>query len=205
MVWCNEFYCKMSVNFLFYVFSFLVSLSAILSIVSKNSVHAVLYLVLTFFSSAWIMLLLNAEFLAMLLIIVYVGAIAVLFLFVVMMLQTNYTHKQSMLQTSTAGIIACVVFVQMLSFLFFKSIQSDGKIITNIPLAEVSSELYINNFVNFQIVGMILLVAMVAVILLTLEKSSTFTRRQKISRQVLRKKEDCIIMTKPEIGKGVKF
>ena len=151
------------------------------------------------------MLLLNAEFLAMLLIIVYVGAIAVLFLFVVMMLQTNYTHKQSMLQTSTAVIIAGMVFVQMLSFLFFKSIKGDGKIITNIPLIEVSTELYINNFVNFQIVGMILLIAMVAVILLTLEKSSTFTRRQNISSQVLRKKEDCITMTKPEIGKGVKI
>ena len=195
----------MSVNFLFYTFSFLISLSAILSIVSKNSVHAVLYLVLTFFSSAWIMLLLNAEFLAMLLIIVYVGAIAVLFLFVVMMLQTNYTHKKSMLKTSTAVIISALVFVQMLSFLFFRSIKSDGKIITNIPLAEVSTELYINNFVNFQIVGMILLIAMVAVILLTLEKSSTFTRRQKVLSQVLRKKEDCITIAKPEIGKGVKI
>lgn len=195
----------MSVNFLFYTFSFLISLSAILSIVSKNSVHAVLYLVLTFFSSAWIMLLLNAEFLAMLLIIVYVGAIAVLFLFVVMMLQTNYVHKSSLMQTSTAMVISGITFVQMLSFLFFKSVKNEGKIITNIPLSEVSTELYINNFVNFQIVGIILLIAMIAVILLTLEKSSTFTRRQSITNQVLRKKEDCVIITKPEIGKGVKL
>lgn len=195
----------MSVNFLFYIFSFLISLSAILSIVSKNSVHAVLYLVLTFFSSAWIMLMLNAEFLAMLLIIVYVGAIAVLFLFVVMMLQTNYTHRPSIMQTSTAVIISGITFVQILSFLFFKSMKSDGRIITSIPLSQVSNELYINNFVNFQIVGLILLVAMIAVILLTMEKSATFTRRQSISNQVLRNKEDCIIITKPEIGKGVKL
>ena len=195
----------MSVNFLFYIFSFLISLSAILSIVSKNSVHAVLYLVLTFFSSAWIMLMLNAEFLAMLLIIVYVGAIAVLFLFVVMMLQTNYTHRPSIMQTSTAVIISGITFVQILSFLFFKSMKSDGRIITSIPLSQVSNELYINNFVNFQIVGLILLVAMVAVILLIMEKSATFTRRQSISNQVLRKKEDCIIITTPEIGKGVKL
>ncbi len=195
----------MSVNFLFYTFSFLISLSAILSILSKNSVHAVLYLVLTFFSSAWIMLMLNAEFLAMLLIIVYVGAIAVLFLFVVMMLNTNYTNKPSLLQTSTAAIIASIIFIQMVSFLFFKSLKHDGKVISNIPLSDVSTELYINNFANFQIVGLILLIAMVAVILLTLEKSSTFTRKQNVSQQILRQKEDCIAMTKPEIGKGIKI
>ena len=193
----------MSVNFLFYTFSFLISFSSILSILTRNSVHAVLYLVLTFFSSAWIMILLNAEFLAMLLIIVYVGAIAVLFLFVVMMLQTNYANPKSKIQTATAFLISSITFIQTISFLFFHDLKNSQKFISNIPLSHVSHSLYLGNFVNLQIVALILLIAMVAVILLTLEKSSTFSKKQNITQQVLRKKEDCITITKPKVGEGV--
>lgn len=195
----------MSVNILFYIFSALVCITALLAIVSKNSVHGVLYLVLTFFSSAWVMLLLNAEFIAMLLIIVYVGAIAVLFLFVVMMLQTQYTHKPSKIQTLFSLLIGIVVFSQILSFLVFKSAKTQELIASNIPLVDVSQSLYIENFANFQIVGLILLIAMVAVILLTLRKSTTFVQKQNITTQVLRAREDAITNTRPEVGKGVQL
>ena len=193
----------MSINLLFYIFSVFVLASGLLSIVSKNSVHAVLYLVLTFFSSAWIMLLLNAEFLAMLLIIVYVGAIAVLFLFVVMMLQTKYQHRPSKLQTTAAFFVSTMIFVQIFSFLTLKTGKEQSMIISNIPLVQISQALYIENFANFQVVGLILLIAMVAVILLTHMQSSTLTHKQDISKQVLRTKEESIIITKPESGKGV--
>jgi NADH-quinone oxidoreductase subunit J len=149
------------------------------------------------------MLLLNAEFLAMLLIIVYVGAIAVLFLFVVMMLQTKYQHKSSKLQTAAAFFIATIVFVQIFSFLTLKTGKEENMIITNIPLVQISQTLYIENFMNFQVVGLILLIAMIAVILLTHMKSSTLVHKQDISKQVLRTKEESIVITKPESGKGI--
>ncbi|MFT4968102.1 MAG: NADH-quinone oxidoreductase subunit J [Candidatus Deianiraeaceae bacterium] len=192
----------MSINFLFYIFSALVCGSALLSVLSKNSVHAVLYLVITFFSAAWVMLLLNAEFLALLLIIIYVGAIAILFLFVVMMLHTHYKYKPLTLQTSTATVVSFIIFVQILSFLLFTH-SKNNIVISNIPLSKVSHTLYIENFVNFQIVALILLIAMVSAILLTLQKSQTFTQRQNICKQVLRKKEDCIEITNPLVGKGI--
>jgi NADH-quinone oxidoreductase subunit J len=201
----KRFCVGMSANFLFYIFSSLLCGCSFLSIVSRNSVHAVLYLVLAFFSAAWVMLILNAEFLALLLIIVYVGAIAVLFLFVVMMLQTNYKHRASKLQISTACIMSFIIFLQLFAFLMFTNATEKKLVISNIPLVEVSQSLYIENFANLQVVGLILLIAMVAVILLTLRKSKTFTYRQNIATQVLRKKEDCIIITSPQVGAGVKL
>jgi NADH-quinone oxidoreductase subunit J len=174
-----------------------------MAIVSKNSVHGVLYLVLTFFSAAWVLLLLNAEFLALLLIVVYVGAIAVLFLFVVMMLQTRYNHKVSGLQTVVAVLIAVMIFAEFSGFLMFRLVKNEGFVISNVPLLEVSRLIYIENFVNFQLLGLVLLVGMVAVILLTQKKSTTFVHRQNVASQVLRKKEDSIENTSPEIGKGV--
>lgn len=149
------------------------------------------------------MLLLQAEFLAMLLIIVYVGAVAVLFLFVVMMLQTNYTHTKSPFQATTALVIGFLIFIQIFGLLMFNDIKSVNTETTKIPLTFTAKELYINHFVNFQILGLILLIAMIGAMILTHMKSTTFVHKQKISEQVLRKKEDCITMAKPEIGKGV--
>lgn len=193
----------MSVNLLFYIFGFSLCFSALCAVLSSKPVHAVLYLVLSFFSAAWVMLLLGAEFLAMLLIIVYVGAVAVLFLFVVMMLQTNFAQSKSFVQKITAAIIGLLIFMQVLGLLLFNDIKSTNTVITNIPLALTAKELYINNFINFQIVGLILLIAMIGAMILTHTKSTTFTHKQKIGEQVLRKKEDCITMAKPAIGKGV--
>lgn len=192
-----------SANFLFYFFGSLLCVSTLCSILSKNSVHAVLYLVLSFFAAAWVFLILNAEFLAMLLIIVYVGAIAVLFLFVVMMLQTNYKHQPSIRQTSIAILISSLIFLQISTFVLVKVYNQSPPL--PITMAEISNVLYIENFFNLQLVSLILLIAMVSVILLTLQKSSTFINRQSIAEQVLRRKEDCIEMTNPEIGKGIKL
>ena len=193
----------MSVNVLFYLFGFALCASALASVLSRKPVHAVLYLVLAFFSSAWVMLLLRAEFLAMLLIIIYVGAVAVLFLFVVMMLQTNYTPVKSFWQKIAGGIIGFLVFLQIFGLLMFNEIKTEYYEINPISLKAISVELYIENFVNFQIVGIILLVSMIGALLLTHTKSTTFTHRQKISTQVLRTKEDSITITNPEKNKGV--
>lgn len=193
----------MSVNILFYVFALCVCVSAVMAIISRNSVHGVLYLVLTFFSAAWVMLLLSAEFLALLLIVVYVGAIAVLFLFVVMMLQTKFRHKPFKVQTLFSVLIALVIFAELSGFLMFRLAKNEGLVAMAVPLVEVSRLIYIENFVNFQLLGVVLLVAMVAVILLTKSKSLTFVYRQNVVNQVLRSKEDSIENASPKIGKGV--
>jgi NADH-quinone oxidoreductase subunit J len=193
----------MSINVLFYIFGFALCASALLAVLSKKPVHSVLYLVLSFFASAWVMLLLKAEFLAMLLIIIYVGAVAVLFLFVVMMLQTNYKESHSHWHKITGGILGLLIFLQIFGLLMFNDIKSQYYEIMPISLQDVSRDLYIVNFFNFQIVGLVLLIAMIGVLLITHSKSTTFARKQNIGKQVLRKKEDCITLVRPENGKGV--
>lgn len=195
----------MSVNLLFYIFGFGLCASSFASVLSKKPVHAVLYLVLTFFSAAWIMLLLKAEFLAMLLIIVYVGAVAVLFLFVVMMLQTNYVPIRAPFQKISGFVIAFLIFLQIFGLMSFGDVREQNYEINAISLADVSKEIYISNFINFQVVGLILLISMIGALILTHVKSSTFTHKQNVAMQVLRKKEDCITIESPEIGKGVKL
>lgn len=186
-------------NVLFYTFSTILCISAILSIINRNSVHAVLYLVVMFFASAWVMLLLNAEFLALLLIIVYVGAVAVLFLFVVMMLGTYYTNPSSEWQGVSSLIIASLIFLQIFSILTLKHAQKN--IISNIPIPDISHSLYITNFINFQIAGIILLIGMVAVIVLRDNKNSRTTLPQNINIS----SANCITIEYPHIKEGIKL
>ena len=180
-------------TYFFYFFSFLIISSSILVIFSNNAVHSVLFLIFTFFNSAILFLLMNAEFLAMTIVIVYVGAIAVLFLFVVMMLNISESEiKEGFLKYFPFGLILIAIFITEL-FLIFNfdnfPVPENVKIdINEIDLIEASNTkliglfLYTDYFIIFQISGFILLLAMIGAIVLThIYKPSI--KRQNISSQ----------------------
>ncbi len=193
---------------LFYIFSIIIVLSCLGVVSSKNPVYSVLFLILAFINSAILFLFLNAEFLAMLLIVVYVGAVAVLFLFVVMMLNVKNEEKNIKFQKYTPFtlLIVTVVFVEIL-YIFV----SDDVILKNISLSEnlsfknntifLGNILYTDYFLLFQISGIILLVAMIGAIVLTL-RSRTGVRKQIINKQISTSKSDVIEIAKVKSGDG---
>ena len=183
---------------LFYLFSFIIIISSIGVISSKNPVYAVLFLILAFINAAILFLFLNAEFLAMLLIVVYVGAVAVLFLFVVMMLNINNEENKLKVQkyTPLTLFLISVVFIE-LAFVFI----SDNKYLTNLTktknLALENNTVFIGNILYtdyallFQLSGIILLVAMIGAIVLTL-RTRDGVKKQIIRNQIDIKKSDVI-------------
>jgi NADH-quinone oxidoreductase subunit J len=158
----------------FYLFAALVVASGLLVILARNPVHSVLWLILAFFNAAGLMILIGAEFIAMLLVIVYVGAVAVLFLFVVMMLDIDFA-------TLRAGLVKNFPL---------------GLSIALILLAELVLGLGANS------AGVVLLVAMIGAIVLT-HRDRSGTKPQNISKQVARRPEEATVNTQPEVGKGV--
>jgi len=188
--------------YFFYFFSFLIISSSILVIFSNNAVHSVLFLIFTFFNSAILFLLMNAEFLAMTIVIVYVGAIAVLFLFVVMMLNISESEiKEGFLKYFPFGLILIAIFITEL-FLIFNfdnlPVSENVKIDVNeIDLIEVSNTkllglfLYTDYFIIFQISGFILLLAMIGAIVLAKSDEDKIKSTSSISQKKV-KKEDII-------------
>ena len=183
-------------SFLFYLFSFVIFASSTMVIFSKNPVHSVLFLILAFFNSSALFILLGAEFLAMILIIVYVGAVAVLFLFVVMMLDINFTKiREGILQyLPISGLVALILLIELLFVGTTWFYSSDSIEIIAKPFSEfaysgltntkaIGSVLYTDYFYLFQIAAMILLVAMVGAILLTMRQREG-VKRQEIGSQV---------------------
>jgi NADH-quinone oxidoreductase subunit J len=181
----------------FYLFAVLAVASAVMVIVAKNPVHAVLFLILTFFNAAGLFVLLGAEFLAMLLVIVYVGAVAVLFLFVVMMLDVDFAElKAGFIRNAPIGLIVGGIVLAELVLLFVG--RGFGVGVTHqfaSPLPELGREasntqalglvLYTRYVYFFEVASLILLVAMVGAIVLTLQHK-TNVKRQSIARQVAR-------------------
>lgn len=197
----------------FYLFAFIAVAAAFMVIAARNPVHSVLYLILTFFNAAALFLLTGAEFLAMILLVVYVGAVAVLFLFVVMMLDVDFAElKQGALQYAPVGalvglILAAELIVVLGGYTF--SPQLGSQISQPIPpLAErhntaaLGDILYTDYLYFFQIGGLILLVAMIGAILLTL-RHKPGVKRQDISVQVGRTPATSIEVKKVETGKGI--
>ena len=185
-------------SMLFYIFSFFVIASSIGVITSKNPVYCVLYLILAFINSAILFLFLNAEFLAMLLIVVYVGAVAVLFLFVVMMLNINIEEKKSVLLKfkPLSVVLGSIILVEFLYFLIIDN--STLEKLSNTPNLEQKNNtislgniLYTDFALLFQMCGVILLVAMIGAIVLTLRKRPG-VKKQIIKNQTDLKKEDVI-------------
>lgn len=193
---------------LFYFFSFIIVASAFLAVTSKKSVHSVLLLVLTFFGTAWVFILQKADFLAMLLIIIYVGAIAVLFLFIVMMLEepnAQVKHiKRGKVNFMFSLIVGVILFFEIFAVIFtgslYNSIVNTGKIFS---IKDIGDVLYTEYFIEFQIMGFLFFVAMVGAIVLTFKKQDVTGKRQNIGNQITRSSK--ITLAKPEIGKGIKI
>lgn len=199
--------------FAFYVFATIVVASGALTILSRNPVHSVLWLILAFFNAAGLMLLVGAEFIAMLLVIVYVGAVAVLFLFVVMMLDIDFAELRAGFTRYLpfGGLIALVLFAEIVLAVGvwnFADIAEEarlGAVDPNVPNIEaVGRALYGRYLLIFEGAGLLLLVAMVGAIVLT-HRERTGVRPQKISDQIKRRPEEATRNTQPEVGEGIEL
>jgi NADH-quinone oxidoreductase subunit J len=197
----------------FYMFSFVAVAASVLVIASRNPVHSVLFLILAFFNSAGLFVLMGAEFLAMVLIIVYVGAVAVLFLFVVMMLDINYVElRRGVLQYLPIGaLVGLLLLVELLVVLGGWVALPQAAAIAAAPIPPLDQVtnteaigriLYTDYVYLFQTAGLILLVAMIGAIVLTLRKRPG-VRRQKIADQLDRKASDAIEIVKVTTGSGI--
>jgi NADH-quinone oxidoreductase subunit J len=198
--------------FVFYLFATLVIASGVMTIASRNPVHSVLWLILAFFNAAGLFLLIGAEFLAFLLVIVYVGAVAVLFLFVVMMLDVDFAALRAGVARywpfgfGLAGVILAELFFGAIAW-NAGGIALDGR---PSPVAEQSNIvalgelLYTRYLFIFEAAGIVLLVAMVGAIVLTRRKRSD-VRPQNISRQVRRRPQDAVVNMQPGVGQGVEL
>jgi NADH-quinone oxidoreductase subunit J len=197
----------------FYLFSTVTVGSAFMVIASRNPVHSVLFLILAFVNAAGLFMLAGAEFLALLLIVVYVGAVAVLFLFVVMMLDVDFAElREGFLQYLPVGmVVGAIVLIELFmiigTFLLAPGAAADA--VQPIPdMAQVSNIralgdiLYTKYVFYFQVAGMILLVAMIGAIVLTLRHKEN-VRRQDVARQVARTPATAIEVVKVEPGKGI--
>ena len=196
--------------FFFYLFSALAVASAVMVISSRNPVHSVLFLILCFFNGAGLFILMGAEFLAMLLVVVYVGAVAVLFLFVVMMLDVDFVElRQGMLNYLPVGaVIGLVVLVELLlvgaswiidpATVKLASPSPDG--VSN--TAALGRILYTDYIYYFQTAGLILLVAMIGAIVLTLRHKQG-VKRQNIADQVARTPATAVEIRKVKSGQGI--
>ena len=197
----------------FYIFSTILIGSALMVISSKNPVHSVLFLILAFFNAAGLFVLLGAEYIAMTLVIVYVGAVAVLFLFVVMMLDVNFAElRQGFLRYLPMGLATAGLLLIEFLFVFYVTLQSptaavaarhaitDTDHVTNTQA--IGNVLYTYYLYPFQMAGIVLLIAMIGAIVLTL-RSRPGVRRQKIFRQVSRRREDSVEIVKVQSGEGI--
>ena len=200
----------MIATFAFYLFASLAILSAVMVVFSRNPVHSVLWLIVTFFNAAGLMILLGAEFIAILVILVYVGAVAVLFLFIVMMLDIDFSQLRSGFSRNlpVGLLLALVLFAEMgIAVLASRS----GPVIAEAPPPTTQSNieafgelLYGRYLVPFELSGLILLVALIGAVVLT-HRSRGDARPQNIDRQNRRDPKEAIRMTTPESGKGVEL
>jgi NADH-quinone oxidoreductase subunit J len=199
----------MATAFFFYLFSVLAVASATFVVLARNPVHAVMFLILTFFNAAGLFVLLNAEFLAMLLVVVYVGAVAVLFLFVVMMLDVDFAElKAGFIKNAPIGaLVGGVVLAELVALFAFKGLTfAPGKVAAVAVPPGVSNTmalgqlLYTKYVYFFQGAGMILLVAMIGAIVLTLRHREG-VKRQSISEQVARGPKTAMEVVKVESGR----
>ena len=189
----------------FYLFALVTCLSGLMVISSRNPVHSVLFLILAFFNAAGLFILLNAEFLAMLLVVVYVGAVAVLFLFVVMMLDINFSElREGFQKYRPLGLVVGSILIAELIATFFEysdmsaSLPAQQGVHNTRALGQV---IYTDYIYLFQLAGLILLVAMVGAIALTLRRRSG-VRRQVIAEQNRRTRLETVRLAKVQSGKG---
>jgi NADH-quinone oxidoreductase subunit J len=199
--------------FVFYLFAAVVIASGVMTIASRNPVHSVLWLILAFFNAAGLFLILGAEFIAMLLVIVYVGAVAVLFLFVVMMLDVDFaTLRAGFARYLPLGLI--LAFILALEIFFAVTSWNAGMIAPHARAAPIAADLpniqalgnvlYTRYLYIFEGAGLVLLVAMIGAIVLT-HRTRSDLRPQNVSRQIRRRPEDAVRNMSPGVGEGVEL
>ena len=202
---------------IFYIFSFIAIFSAIMVVASKNTVHSVFFLILDFISISCLFIMIGAEFIGMIMLIVYVGAVAILFLFVVMMLnvaqQKNewFTSRDSSAHIPIGLLVSLIIFFELiiviggwkykLDLVDSISIEINSTITNTQSLGNVIYTDYIH---LFQLSGMILLVAMIGAIVLTFRERSG-VRRQSYFKQISREKKDGVELVEVESNKGIKI
>ena len=201
----------------FYTFSIIAIISAIMVTVSKNTVHSVFFLILDFISISCLFIMIGAEFLGMIMLIVYVGAVAILFLFVVMMLNVAQQKNEWFISRDKSTHIPVGLLVSIIIFFELIIVIGGWKYkpnLVNSSLIEINSNttntqllgnvIYTDYVHLFQLSGMILLVAMIGAIVLTFRKRSG-VRKQSYFKQISREKKDGVELTNPETNKGVKI
>ena len=198
-------------SFAFYLFSLSAILGGFFTVVGRNPVHSVLWLILSFLSSAGLFVLLGAEFVAMLLIIVYVGAVAVLFLFVVMMLDVDFAElKAELAQYMPLALLIGVILLMQLGMAFgawssYEGAEAFRTAVTPDDLHNteaLGNLLYDKYFLLFQLAGLILLVAMIGAIVLTLRHRKD-VKRQNVLEQVYRDPKATIELKNIKSGQGL--
>lgn len=199
------------VTFAFYLFALCTIAGGLFTVISRNPVHSVLWLILAFLSSAGLFVLLGAEFVAMLLVIVYVGAVAVLFLFVVMMLDVDFAElKAEMAQYMPLALLIGVVLLMQLAMAFGAWEFSDTAQAARAAIAPTDEHntaalgliLYDQYFLLFQLAGLILLVAMVGAIVLTLRHRKD-VKRQNVLAQMYRDPAKAMELKDVKPGQGL--
>ena len=195
----------------FYLFAFVVVVSATMTIASRNPVHSVMWLILAFFNAAGLMVLVGAEFIAMLLVIVYVGAVAVLFLFVVMMLDIDVASVRAGVARyfgiglAVAVALAAEVFIAVGAWSTgpIQLARRAAPIDPGVPnIQAIGNLLYTRYLFVFEGAGLVLLVAMIGAIVLT-HRQRGGVKAQNISRQVARRPQDATRNMKPVVGEGM--
>ena len=197
----------------FYIFSAVAIASGTMVISARNPVHSVLFLILAFFNAAALFVLMGAEFLAMLLVVVYVGAVAVLFLFVVMMLDINFAEmRQGVLQyLPVGGLIGLILLLELVFVFGAWTLAPEAEALRRAPVEAsqtvdnvraIGRVLYTDYFYLFQVSGLILLVAMIGAIVLTL-RVRPGVRKQSIAVQNSRPREQVVAVRKVTPGEGI--
>jgi len=201
------------VGLFFYLFAFVLLASAFMVIAARNPVHSVLFLILAFVNAAGLFLILGAEFLAMILVVVYVGAVAVLFLFVVMMLDVDFAElRQGFMQYLPVGAMVGLIFLVELLLVVGAWVTApniNAAIKAPIPpLSQATNTeaiglvLYTTYIHYFQLAGIVLLVAMIGAIVLTLRHKPN-VKRQNIAAQIARTPADSVEVRKVKSGRGL--
>lgn len=196
--------------YLFYLFSFVLVSSALVVISTRNMIHAAMFLILAFVNASALFILLGAEFLSMLLIIVYVGAIAVLFLFVVMMLNVDLKLSEEVNRKRPIFIlVGATLFAEILMILRFSTVKYyNTKTLFPTPqdisnTQAIGNILYTDFVLPFQLAGGVLFVAMIGAIVLTMRDKNRVIKKQNIFDQVSRNKADSIELVKVKSGEGI--
>ena len=202
---------------IFYIFSLIAIISAVMVTVSRNTVHSVFFLILDFISISCLFIMIGAEFLGMIMLIVYVGAVAILFLFVVMMLNVSqqknewFNASQSSSHIPVGLLVSIIIFLELIIVIGgwkYKSDLTDSislKLPTNVTNTQTLGNVIYTDYIHlFQLAGMILLVSMIGAIVLTFRRRSDI-KRQSYFKQISREKIDGVELKDVDSNKGVKI